>query len=352
MNRALLWGGLAEPALLEVVLGHPLAGACATEITGWQAVPGAPELMVLRPGGATPALSVDLDDAAFARLTFYSAATTGDDVWVPVGSGTAPATVRMPSAAGVPTLVEAARETMRLFAHVAPETIFPRYAMMLLRASTRLRARAHSAPRQRRKGPGRDRVTTIEARQPYAQYFTVEEHDVAFPRFDGAMSSQITRAAFIGGDAVTVLPYDPAADRVLIIEQFRFAPHIRGDAAPWVLEPPAGRVDPGESPPEAALRELKEETGITAQDLLEIGSYYPSPGAWSEYLYSYVALCDLANSGGQIAGLAAEDEDIYSHILSFDDAMGLMQSGECDAGPLWLSLLWLAAHRAELRQSA
>ncbi|MCB2157335.1 MAG: NUDIX domain-containing protein, partial [Rhodobacteraceae bacterium] len=44
-------------------------------------------------------------------------------------------------------------------------------------------------------------------------------------------------------------------DRVLLIEQFRMGPYARGDAEPWLIEAIAGRVDPGETPEDAARRE-------------------------------------------------------------------------------------------------
>ncbi len=60
-------------------------------------------------------------------------------------------------------------------------------------------------------------------------------------------------------DAVTVLPYDPVRDRVLLIEQYRFGVHMRGDPRPWVLEPVAGRIDAGrdargDRPPRSAWK--------------------------------------------------------------------------------------------------
>ncbi len=81
---------------------------------------------------------------------------------------------------------------------------------------------------------------------PMPHFFAVEEYDLSYRRFDGSFSKPVNRAAFVSGDAVTVLPYDPLRDRVLLIEQFRIGPMARGDAQPWLLEAIAGRVDPGE----------------------------------------------------------------------------------------------------------
>ncbi|MEE9387461.1 MAG: NUDIX domain-containing protein [Paracoccaceae bacterium] len=196
------------------------------------------------------------------------------------------------------------------------------------------------------------KIRTVDRREPYRNYFSVVEHDLQVPRFDGGQSDVITRAAFVSGDAVSVLPYDPGRDRVLVIEQFRFGPQVRGDVAPWKLEAIAGRIDAGETPEQTAHRELHEETGTSVSELLLVGQYYPAPGAVSEYMYSYVGLADLPDGTGGISGLEAEDEDIKSHVIGFEQAMDMLANGAIDTGPLIISLLWLAKHRDGLRNGA
>jgi ADP-ribose pyrophosphatase len=200
----------------------------------------------------------------------------------------------------------------------------------------------------RRRAQAQD-IQVIARRQPYAGFFSVEEYDLRFRRFDGAMSPVVRRAVFISGDAVTVLPYDPVRDRVLLIEQFRAAVHARGDDQPWLLEVIAGRVDPGETPQEAARREAAEEAGLALGDLLEVAGYYPSPGAKAEYLYSYVALADLPDGTAGTFGLASEAEDIRGHLIGFDQLMALVRSGEAANAPLILTALWLERERGRLR---
>jgi nudix-type nucleoside diphosphatase (YffH/AdpP family) len=155
----------------------------------------------------------------------------------------------------------------------------------------------------------------------------------------------------MGGDAVTVLPYDPRTDNVLIVRQFRHGVFVRGDANPWTLEPPAGRIDPGESPEETAMRELREETGVTEAKLHKVADYYPSPSAFSEYITSFVALTDLAGLDGLTAGLDTEHEDILSHVIGFGRLMELIESGAANSGPLVISAFWLASRRDTLRSA-
>ena len=204
-------------------------------------------------------------------------------------------------------------------------------------------------PSSLRRKPGAGDVLVLTRSEPYARFFALEEQDLRFRRFDGQLSAPVNRAAFVSGDAVTVLPYDPVRDRVLLVEQFRFSPFVRGDANPWQLEAIAGRIDPGETPEAAAIREGQEEAGLRLDRLLPIGNYYPSPGAVTEYLYSYLGLVDLPDSAAGVFGLASEAEDIRAHLVGFDDLMALCASGEVANAPLLLSALWLARERPGLR---
>ena len=215
-----------------------------------------------------------------------------------------------------------------------------------MRASSR--ARTVSAPAVLRHAAGPGDVVVARERLPYARFFAVEEYDVAWQRFDGGMSEAVTRAVFVSGDAVTVLAYDPVRDRVLLIEQFRAGPLARGDGQAWQLEAIAGRVDPGETPEAAARREAVEEAGLVLDQLIAVAEYYPSPGAVSEYLYSYVALVDRPDGVAGVFGVADETEDIRGHLISFDRLMALVASGEVQNAPLILTALWLQREKVRI----
>ena len=208
------------------------------------------------------------------------------------------------------------------------EAVAARLGPMAVRAASR--ARVMSAPTALRFGAGPKDVVVAERRQPYAKFFALEEYDVSWRRFDGGMSDSVTRAAFVSGDAVTVLPYDPRRDLVLVVEQFRAGPLARGDRQCWQIEAVAGRVDPGETPEAAARREAVEEAGLALSDLIEVARYYPSPGAVSEFIYSYVALVDLPDGVAGVFGMAEEAEDIRTHLSTFERLMTLVGSGEID----------------------
>lgn len=242
-----------------------------------------------------------------------------------------------------------AADVMALMGQVAGADIARRLGAMLVRGASRVRA-GQAAPAIARRPAAAVRIA--DRRLPYANFFSVEEYDLAFRRFDGSMSPTVNRAAFVSGDAVTVLPYDPRRDRVLLVEQFRTGPFARGDHTPWQLEPIAGRIDPGETPEDCARREAVEEAGLTLGQLLPVAGYYPSPGAKTEYLYSFVALCDLPDGCAGVFGVADEAEDIRGHLLPFARLSELVALGEVSNAPLLLTALWLERERPRLMDGA
>lgn len=216
------------------------------------------------------------------------------------------------------------------------------------RAIARVRgARTRTPTDLRGTSPAEDDIEPLAFQSGYAKYFAVEEHRYRHRRFDGSLSAPLDRAILASGDAVTVLPFDPATGNVLVIEQVRPAPLARCDPNPWLIEPIAGRCDKLEPSEATARREAKEEAGVTLGRLELISAYYSTPGISSEYMTSYVAEADLSNAGGNY-GLDEEGEDIRAIVLPLDVAMQAVASGEINVGPLVLSLFWLNANRERL----
>lgn len=320
---------------------------------------------VATPGAIADGVVVDVSEAARERLDFYEVGFGYSVVRRTVGTRTGDIQVAMyipeddwpigphwslanwQTSHGALTR-EAAREYIGLIASHAPRDAARTFPQVRMRAASRLRASSDPSPEAVEPFMAHELVMPERTEQPYIDYFAVREDWLAFPKFNGAVSSVVKRASFLGGDAVTVLPYDPSLDSVLLVRQFRHGPFARGDTNPWTLEPAAGRIDPGETPEDTARRELHEETGVSAGELHLIGRYYPTPGAFSEFLFSYVARADLAGVDGGVAGLAAEAEDIMRHVVALDDALSMVESGAINTGPLILSLNWLALHKERL----
>ena len=242
-------------------------------------------------------------------------------------------------------------EIMRHQSRVSEAKLAQRLPMILARAAAK-QAAANGVPSDIRSPMTADQVNLISQHTRHAGFFLTREDVLRHPDFNGGMSPKVHREVFVATDAAIVLPYDPARDRVLLVEQFRMGPFGRGDPKPWMLEPVAGRVDAGETPEETAHRECREEAGLNLRRLEKIASYYCSPGCSTEYFHCYLGLCDLPEIGKGQGGLASEHEDIRTHVLDFDTAMGLYASGEADNGPLILSLIWLAQQRERLRANA
>ena len=198
-----------------------------------------------------------------------------------------------------------------------------------------------------RQGYGSNDVSQVELRHPYASFFGIEEHLLRHRRFDGSVSDPVARAVFTSGDAVTVLPFDPVRNAVLLIEQFRAGPHARRDRHPWCLEAVAGRRDGLESPEATARREAREEAGLELGRLERIAAYYPAPGVASEFITAFVGEADLRAAGG-VHGMDEEHEDIRGFVVDLDTALAAVASGEANNAPLLVSLLWLALHRERI----
>jgi nudix-type nucleoside diphosphatase (YffH/AdpP family) len=217
--------------------------------------------------------------------------------------------------------------------------------------SIRRRAAAWLAGQARPADPAHDPARDVvvhDHKRAYMNFFAMEEMDLQFRRYDGSLSPVINRGAAMVGHASVVLPYDPQRDQVLLVEQFRAPPFIMGDTSPWMWEPVAGVIDPGETAEQAAIREAQEEAGVAIRQLEVVTRAYPSSGALAEFIHVFVGLCDLSdlNGGG---GMAGEGEDIRSEIISYDTLMQRVDEQAYKDLPLMICALWLSRHRERLR---
>jgi ADP-ribose pyrophosphatase len=139
------------------------------------------------------------------------------------------------------------------------------------------------------------------------------------------------REYVVFGRSVLLLPI-ARDDRVVLVSQYR---HPAGD---YLLELPAGKVDEGESPEEAAARELAEETGYRAERLVRFGEFFLAPGYSTELMTAFVAT-------GLVPGEKSPDPDeILSNVLLTKEEVisGLMSARFRDAKTI-LGLLWWVA---------
>ena len=182
----------------------------------------------------------------------------------------------------------------------------------------------------------------------YLGFFALNQISLKYSQFDGDISELKNRVILMGSEASLILPYDPVLDKVLLVEQFRIGPFCRGDRAPWVFEPVAGIIEVGETPDEAAKREVFEEAGLEVTQLVKMGSGYPNPGEATSYFYNYIAIVDLSEYSPGIYGAKNEGEDIRTHVIDFNTVLNWSVSNKLRVLPLNTMVLWLALNKLKL----
>jgi ADP-ribose pyrophosphatase len=127
---------------------------------------------------------------------------------------------------------------------------------------------------------------------------------------------EIKRAIVQHKGSAVIMPVDPRK-RVLLVRQYRLP------ARAYLWELPAGRVDPGETPLQAAKRELQEETGCKATRWRKLAEFWPSPGFLAEKMSIFLAT-------GLTHGEAnpMEDERIEKSWFTAREIDGLIRSNK------------------------
>src|SRR5204863_7200657 len=118
-----------------------------------------------------------------------------------------------------------------------------------------------------------------------------------------------------------------------------FVRQYRHPAREYMLELPAGTLEPGEDPAPAANRELQEEIGMRAADLTEIATFYLAPGYSTELMHVFLATGLSPSSPEQ-----DEDEVITVEKIPASQAAALARRGELRDAKSLVAIL-LAAHR-------
>lgn len=165
---------------------------------------------------------------------------------------------------------------------------------------------------------------TLNSEKVYSgRAFSVREDTI---RMEGGRTSRMD--IVVHNPSVTVLPVD-AQDRIWFVNQYRYA------IGEWVLELPAGVMEPNELPDETAHRELREEIGMAARALHPLGDFFLAPGYSTERMYVFLA------SGLYPAPLERDlDERIEVVKVTRSRAYQMVENGEIlDAKTLAAMLL-------------
>lgn len=193
----------------------------------------------------------------------------------------------------------------------------------------------------------RDDVKVLNKETPFKGYFQIDKYTLQHRVHEGGWSQPVTREVFERGHAAAMLPYDPAKDVVILIEQFR-AGAFAADNNPWLLEVPAGIIEEGQTPEEVAVRETTEETGCEAKHVELIADYIVTPGGSSETIHLYYVEVD-SEEASLHAGLKEEGEHIRVLKVSAQEAFEMLENGYMHNSTGIIALQWLKLNHSELR---
>ena len=137
-------------------------------------------------------------------------------------------------------------------------------------------------------------------------------------------------------ECICVVPMDDQ-NNVILVRQYRKP--LEGH----ILEVPAGRMDEGEGSEEAALRELQEEIGYTADSLKHLSSFWTAPGFCTELMHAYLA------TGLRPSSLEPDDdEDIQVVTVPLDGVPEMIRQGQItDAKSIASLLMVLYVYRGD-----
>jgi ADP-ribose pyrophosphatase len=181
----------------------------------------------------------------------------------------------------------------------------------------------------------------------YDGFLRVDRYRLRHSLYAGGWSRELVRERVERLRAAAILLYDPDADQVVMVEQFRIGGHEAGEGA-WLLEIVGGYVPPEELPEAVARREAVEEAGCAVGEIEPIGEFYLSPGTSVERISLYCGRV-RAPAGGAVHGLDHEGEDIRVEVLPADAAIAELFTGRVNSTTAIVALQWLSAHRARLR---
>lgn len=185
------------------------------------------------------------------------------------------------------------------------------------------------------KGKEAEKAGRIESRRAYTgKVISLDVDKVRFP--DGSVG-ELEMIRHPGASAVVPFLSDPRGEdpQVLMIRQYRYA------ADGYLFEIPAGRLNAGEDPRDCALRELKEETGCSAEQMEHLFTMYTTPGFTDEKIHLFMAT-------GLVAGKTKHEADEFLDLepMSLSRALELVEAGEIKDAKTVVGLLFAAGFRA------
>ena len=193
-----------------------------------------------------------------------------------------------------------------------------------------------------------DDYQIIERKRVFQGYFAIDQLTIKHRLFNGRWSNEFRRELFERGSVAAVLLYDPALQKVILLEQFRVGA-LASEKSPWMFEIVAGIIEEGENTREVAIREAEEEAGQKISELIEIGHYFATPGGSSEGVTLYCAKVDASDAAG-IYGLEDENEDIRVFTMDIDELKKGLDEGLFENATSLIALQWLLLNREKVHK--
>lgn len=184
-------------------------------------------------------------------------------------------------------------------------------------------------PRPERPAPPR-----LGTRRAYSgKVISVDVDTVGFP--DGSVGEiEMVRHPGASGIVPFLDGIKDADPRILLIRQYRYA------TDGFLLEIPAGRLEPGEDPRDCALRELKEETGWCAGGCHHVFTLYTTPGFTDELIHIFAAT-ELEPGEPELES----DEFLRVETVRLSEAIRMIDAGEIQDAKTALAILVVARRR-------
>jgi len=161
-------------------------------------------------------------------------------------------------------------------------------------------------------------------------WYTLRKLTYDYLKKDGNWQTQ-SREAYDRGNGATILLYNKHQKTVVLTRQFRMPTFINGNADGLLIEACAGLLDK-DNPEDCIRRETEEETGYKVKGVHKIFEAYMSPGSVTEILYFFVAeyFKEMRVTDG--GGIEHEQEDIEVVEIDFEEALGMIETGEIKDG--------------------
>lgn len=169
-------------------------------------------------------------------------------------------------------------------------------------------------------------VKILETKVLSNNWYTLKKITFNYLKKNGTWQTQI-RESYDRGNGAVILLYNQKKKTVILTKQFRLPTFINGNNDGMMIECCAGLLD-NDNPENRIRQEALEETGYQIKNVKKLFEAYMSPGAVTEILHFFVAEYDDAMKINEGGGLEHEQEDIEVLEIDFDDAYGMIASGD------------------------